>query len=67
MDAAHLLELTCWAGFRLGWDRRNGKVIKNLPRLPGPAQQETESAIFPDSGLRSGRAGEWPNFPAKWP
>ncbi|HEX8872015.1 MAG TPA: histidine kinase [Candidatus Acidoferrum sp.] len=35
----------CWnslngrgAGF--GWDRRNGKAIKILPRIPGPTQQE---------------------------
>jgi len=35
----------CWnsmdgrgAGF--GWDRRTGQVMKNLPRIPGPTQQE---------------------------
>src|SRR6201981_306707 len=40
MDAA-----ICWnaltgpsSGF--GWDRRDGRPIKNLPRLPGPAQQQ---------------------------
>jgi len=35
----------CWnslqgAGSGFGWDRRNGEVIKILPRLPGPTQTE---------------------------
>ncbi len=46
MDAA-----ICWnslngAGSGFGWDRRNGRVIKNLPRLPGPAQQELNVRSF---------------------
>src|SRR5712664_1523769 len=41
----------CWnslsgAGSGFGWDRRNGRVIKNLPRLPGPAQQELNVRSF---------------------
>src|SRR5881409_931646 len=55
----------CWnslsapgAGF--GWDRRNGRVIKNLPRLPGPAQQELKvrsflTVAFDQEGQPSGR------------
>ena len=35
----------CWnslvgAGSGFGWDRRNGRPLKNLPRIPGPTQQE---------------------------
>src|SRR5215475_5349851 len=35
----------CWnslvgPGQGFGWDRRDGRTIKNLPRLPGPVQQE---------------------------
>ncbi len=35
----------CWnsldgAGAGFGWDRRNGRAIKNLPRLPGTTQNE---------------------------
>ena len=35
----------CWnslvgAGSAFGWDRRNGKPLKNIPRLPGPTQNE---------------------------
>jgi len=35
----------CWnslenTGTGFGWDRRNGRPLKTLPRLPGPAQQE---------------------------
>jgi len=35
----------CWnslenTGAGFGWDRRNGRPLKTLPRLPGPAQQE---------------------------
>ena len=42
----------CWnslsgPGSGFGWDRRDGRTIKNLPRLPGPAQQELKVASFP--------------------
>ena len=35
----------CWnvlesRGTGFGWDRRNGKALKILPRIPGPTQQE---------------------------
>jgi signal transduction histidine kinase len=41
----------CWnslsgPGSGFGWDRRDGRSIKNLPRLPGPAQQELKVASF---------------------
>jgi signal transduction histidine kinase len=60
MDAA-----ICWnslsppfSGF--GWDRRDGRPIKNLPRLPGPAQQELKvnslaTVAFDQNGQPSGR------------
>jgi signal transduction histidine kinase len=41
----------CWnslsgPGSGFGWDRRDGRTIKNLPRLPGPAQQELKVRSF---------------------
>jgi signal transduction histidine kinase len=41
----------CWnslngPGSGFGWDRRDGRPIKNLPRLPGPAQQELKVRSF---------------------
>jgi signal transduction histidine kinase len=35
----------CWnsmegRGSGFGWDRRNGQALKNLPRMPGPTQQD---------------------------
>ncbi len=35
----------CWnsmegTGSGFGWDRRNGQALKNLPRMPGPTQQD---------------------------
>ncbi len=41
----------CWnslsgPGSGFGWDRRDGRKIKNLPRLPGPAQQELKVGSF---------------------
>jgi signal transduction histidine kinase len=41
----------CWnslsgPGSGFGWDRRDGRAIKNLPRLPGPAQQELKVKSF---------------------
>ncbi len=35
----------CWnslegRGSGFGWDRRNGQLLKTLPRIPGPTQQE---------------------------
>ena len=55
----------CWnslsgPGSGFGWDRRDGRSIKNLPRLPGPAQQELKirslmTVAFEQSGQASGR------------
>src|SRR5438445_2990183 len=41
----------CWnslsgPGSGFGWDRRDGRPIKNLPRLPSPAQQELKVNSF---------------------
>src|SRR5437667_12183239 len=41
----------CWnalggPGSGFGWDRRDGRPIKNLPRLPGPARQEFKVSSF---------------------
>jgi signal transduction histidine kinase len=55
----------CWnsltgPGVGFGWDRRDGRPIKNLPRLPGPAQQELNvrslmTVAFEQLGQASGR------------
>ncbi len=55
----------CWnslvgLGQGFGWDRRDGRTIKNLPRLPGPVQQELKiqsliTVAFDQSGQPSGR------------
>jgi signal transduction histidine kinase len=55
----------CWnsllgAGSGFGWDRRDGRPIKNLPRLPGPAHQELKvrsfmTVAFEQGGQPTGR------------
>jgi signal transduction histidine kinase len=55
----------CWnsivaPGSGFGWDRRDGRTIRNLPRLPGPVQQEFKirsllTVSFDQSGQPSGR------------
>jgi signal transduction histidine kinase len=55
----------CWnslegPGSGFGWDRRDGRTIKNLPRLPGPAQHELKirsfvSVAFEQGGQATGR------------
>jgi len=55
----------CWnslvgAGSGFGWDRRNGRPLNNLPRIPGPTQQEFKmsslmSVAFEQSGKPVGR------------
>ena len=55
----------CWnsltgPGLGFGWDRRDGRPIKNIPRLPGPAQQELKvrnfiTVAFDQAGQASGR------------
>jgi signal transduction histidine kinase len=60
MDAA-----LCWnhlqgPGSGFGWDRRNGRPLKNLPRLPGPTQNELKvrslmTVSFDQGGQPAGR------------
>src|SRR6266581_270742 len=55
----------CWnslagPGSGFGWDRRDGRAMKNLPRLPGPAQQELKvtsfvTVAFDQGGQATGR------------
>jgi two-component system, NarL family, sensor histidine kinase DegS len=55
----------CWnslagAGSGFGWDRRNGRAMKTLPRLPGPTQQllalrSMMSVTLDQSGQAAGR------------
>ena len=55
----------CWnsltgAGSGFGWDRRNGRPLKNLPRLPNISQQQLNlrsliSVAFEQLGQPSGR------------
>jgi signal transduction histidine kinase len=55
----------CWNSFTgsgngFGWDRRNGHVLKNLPRLPSTTQQELKlrsmiSVAFEQGGQPTGR------------
>ena len=55
----------CWnslegAGSGFGWDRRDGRRLANLPRLPGPTQQELHmrsmlSVAFDQMGQPAGR------------
>ncbi len=40
MDASLCWNVLEGRGSGFGWDRRNGKTLKNLPRIPGPTQQE---------------------------
>jgi signal transduction histidine kinase len=55
----------CWNsltghGSGFGWDRRNARPLKSLPRLPGPAQQEFKvrsfmTVAFEQGGEATGR------------
>jgi signal transduction histidine kinase len=55
----------CWnslsgPGSGFGWDRRNGRPLRSLPRLPGPAQQALQvrsfmTVAFEQGGQPSGR------------
>src|SRR3989440_12355998 len=55
----------CWnslsgPGSGFGWDRRDGRVIKNLPPPPGPAEREVQlrsllTVAFDQEGQASGR------------
>jgi len=46
LDATICWNLLSGPGSGFGWDRRDGRAIKNLPRLPGPAQQELKVRSF---------------------
>jgi signal transduction histidine kinase len=48
------------AGSAFGWDRRNGRPLRNIPRLPGTTQQEFKirslmTVPFDQSGQPAGR------------
>ncbi|HEY2819626.1 MAG TPA: sensor histidine kinase [Candidatus Acidoferrum sp.] len=55
----------CWnslsgAGSGFGWDRRNGRSLKSIPRLPGPTQQllslkSMMTVTFDQGGKPAGR------------
>src|SRR5713226_5710775 len=55
----------CWnslagSGSGFGWDRRDGRKLSSLPRLPGPTQQELQmrsmmSVAFDQGGQPAGR------------
>jgi signal transduction histidine kinase len=55
----------CWnnmegPGSGFGWDRRNGRPLKNLPRIPGPTQNELKirslmTVAFDQGGRPTGR------------
>src|SRR5881394_692363 len=60
MDATICWNSLAGPGSGFGWDRRDGRAIKNLPRLPGPAQQELKvnsfvTVAFDQSGQPTGR------------
>ncbi len=46
MDATICWNSLAGPGSGFGWDRRDGRAMKNLPRLPGPAQQELKVTSF---------------------
>src|SRR5215472_11939196 len=60
MDATICWNSLAGPGSGFGWDRRDGRPIKNLPRMPGPAQQELKvqsfmTVAFEQGGQTSGR------------
>ena len=60
MDATICWNSLAGPGDGFGWDRRDGRPIKNLLRLPGPAQQELKvrslmTVAFDQGGQASGR------------
>jgi signal transduction histidine kinase len=60
MDAAICWNSLSGAGSGFGWDRRNGRALKNLPRLPNISQQQLGlrsmiSVAFEQMGQPSGR------------
>jgi signal transduction histidine kinase len=60
MDAAICWNSLVGPGSGFGWDRRDGRSLKNLPRLPGPVQQELKvrsflTVTFDQAGQSAGR------------
>ncbi len=60
MDATVCWNSLAGAGSGFGWDRRDGRTLNTLPRLPGPTQQELQlrsmlSVAFDQSGQPAGR------------
>jgi signal transduction histidine kinase len=60
MDATLCWNSLAGPGVGFGWDRRDGRTIKNMPRLPGPVVQEFKirsllTVSFDQSGQPSGR------------
>jgi signal transduction histidine kinase len=60
MDATICWNSLAGSGSGFGWDRRDGRALKNLPRLPGPAQQELKvtsfaTVAFDQGGQATGR------------
>src|SRR5215469_2906566 len=60
MDAAICWNSLVGQGSGFGWDRRDGRKLKSLPRLPGPTQQllalrSLMSVTFDQSGQPAGR------------
>jgi signal transduction histidine kinase len=60
MDAAICWNSLIGAGSAFGWDRRNGRPLRNIPRLPGTTQQEFKirslmTVPFDQSGQPAGR------------
>src|SRR5260370_25889463 len=60
MEAAICWNALAGPGSGFGWDRRDGRSIKNLPRLPGPVQQELKvrsllTVTFDQAGQSAGR------------
>src|SRR5229473_3501670 len=60
MDATICWNSLAGAGRGFGWDRRDGRRLKSLPRLPGRAQQELKlrsmmSVAFDQAGQPAGR------------
>jgi len=60
MDATICWNSVAGTGAGFGWDRRDGRAIRNLPRLPGPVLQEFKvnsmlTVAFDQAGQPSGR------------